>query len=152
MKSSKLSASNVRITKASVLSTPAHARAVAKAAFPEYTGRKIKTVAGKPVQIYNTYWGGGSKNSFVAVELATLRICPTPASISTPKELGGTGGDHTVIVPAGYAIVLHVIFCGRDLGCTVYLSADDAVDATAEIVGETAELPGLSVKQIEGVR
>lgn len=97
-------------------------KSIVKAAFPEYRGRKITSKIGELVNVTGTYWDGGSRNEFVAVELATMRVQPMAAALRDPVELGGMRGGK-VAVPVGYAIVEHSIFCGRDVGCVVYYAA-----------------------------
>lgn len=83
--------------------------------------------------MYGTYWSEGSLNEYVAVNLTTNEIAETPLSMKSPRELGGTGGDSRVVIPAGFAIVCKAIFCGRDCGCTVYLAAAPALTSTAAL-------------------
>lgn len=100
---------------------------IARAAFPDWRGRKAKFDRNGTCGMYGTYWSEGSINEYVAVNLATGMIAETPLSMKSPRELGGTGGDSRVVVPAGFAIVCRAIFCERDCGCTVYLAAAPAL-------------------------
>lgn len=108
-------------------------RDIARAAFPEWRGRKLLVKNVKSVTLSGTYWSGGSKNTFVAVELATGRTSPAAASLGDPNVFGGTGDNcPTIEIPAGFAIVEHVIFRGKDLGCRVYLPLEVEVLTRAE--------------------
>ena len=108
---------------------PLTAFAIARAAFPSWTGRKARFSPRGTVHVGGTCWDGGTRSEFVAVRLATLETCSLPESSRTPREMGGTAPDSTVTVPEGYALVEHTIFCGRDAGCTVYVAAALALDA-----------------------
>lgn len=99
----------------------ATARKIAKAAFPEWRGRKLFVKVRPDVFLSDTFWSGGTRNDYVAVELATGRTAPTLPKVGTPREFGGQGGDVRVPIPEGVAIVEHSIFCGKDVGCTVYI-------------------------------
>lgn len=110
---------------------------IVKAAFPGYRGRKISSEHTGSVSIYGTYWDGGSRNEFVAVELATMRAQPMAASLRDPVEFGGMRGG-SVVVPEGFAIVEHSISCGKDVGCRVFYAAP--VVAVVVEAGVAAEL------------
>lgn len=97
-------------------------KSIVSAAFPEYRGRKIRSKVGELVYVANTCWSGGTRNEFVAVELATMRVLPMAEALRAPVEFGGMQGGK-VAVPQGYAIVEHSIFQGKDVGCRVYYAA-----------------------------
>ncbi len=102
-------------------------RDIAKAAFPKWRGRKLHVERVESVTLSGTYWDGGSKSTFVAVELSTLRTSPADARLGDPNVFGGRGDDRpTIEIPAGFAIVEHVIFRGKDLGCRVYMAPEGA--------------------------
>lgn len=107
----------------------ATARKLAKLAFPGWRGRKLRVKETPEVGLYGTYWDGGSKNEFVAVELATGRVAPSHAALSIPREFGGLGGSHRLVIPEGVAVVEHSIFCGKDVGCTVYVRPEKTLEA-----------------------
>ena len=106
-------------------------RDLVKIAFPEYKGRKIRVTDGARTYVGNTCWDGGTKSDYVAINLATGQTCGMPRSASTPREMGGTAPDDYMVVPAGFALVEHAFFCGRDTGCTVTFGAPPAL-ATGE--------------------
>lgn len=114
-----------RYDAASAMEGPHATMAIAKAAFPGWRGRKLRTEQRESVTLLGTYWSGGSKNTFVAVELATLRTSPADRRLGDPNAFGGIGDSHpTIRIPPGYAIVEHVIFRGKDLGCRVYTAIE----------------------------
>jgi hypothetical protein len=98
-------------------------KSIVKAAYPSYRGRKIRisehTSNGMNT---NSYWDGGSRDTFTVVDLATLQARPIPGinPISPPANWR----DPTTI-EAGTAIVEHSIFCGKDAGCTVHIRPED---------------------------
>ncbi len=105
--------------------------AIARIAFPSWGGRKCSVSEKSTVHVGDTFWDGGSRTEYVAVNLATGQTCGLPESASTPREMGGTAPDARVTVPAGFALVSHSIYCGRDVGCTVTFGAPPAL-ATGE--------------------
>jgi len=101
------------------LDPTADVKELATMAFPSYRGRTFKLVAdGDPVSVVS-YWAGGSRDSYVAIDLATGRALPIPQN-GTPFD-GGPIRPDGVAVPPGYAIVKHSVFCGKDVGITFYV-------------------------------
>lgn len=98
-------------------------KAIVKAAFPSYRGRKIKVSEHAKNSVRtNSYWDGGSRDTFVVVTLATLRARPI-AGIN-PLNPPDNWRDATVIEP-GTVIVEHSIFCGKDVGCRIHIREED---------------------------
>ena len=94
---------------------------VCKLAFPEYRGRKFRYDTRIPTDL-SSYWDGGSRNSFAFVELKTGKVAPVQSNhpffeAGRPSELKS--------LPAGFVVVEHSIFCGKDMGMTVYVNAGD---------------------------
>lgn len=122
-------------------------RDIAKAAFPGWKGRKLRVERRETVTLSGTYWSGGSKNEFVAVELATMRTSPADARLGDPNAFGGIGDScPTIGIPVGFAIVEHVIFRGKDLGCRVYMAPegrDLVAEHTAQLEAEAEERSAL---------
>ena len=87
--------------------------AVIRGAFPGYTGPKWKVNVCTQVHLTGMEWGGGSRSQYHAVDLAT-------GAVALPIAAA------TVDLPAGVAIVEHVMFCGKDMGCTIYLRPENA--------------------------
>ena len=69
----------------------------------------------------DSYWSGGSRDYYVAVNLVTRQTFPVPEN-GTPfmPEVFQASA-----IPANWAIVCHTIFCGKDLGLTVYVNAEN---------------------------
>lgn len=113
--------------------------AIARIAFPSWGGRKCSVSEGSTVRVECTFWDGGSRTEFVAVNLATGEVCGLPESARTPREMGGTAPDNLTIVPAGFALVSHSIYCGKDVGCNVTFGAPMALAAsTTHSLGDGA--------------
>lgn len=96
-------------------------RKIAAAAYPDYRGRKIQVKAADKSINVKSYWDGGSRSYFVFVRLADMNVSkPVPAQhpVFDPQI---PNADH-VQIPEGVACVAHSIFCGKDLGLTVYVN------------------------------
>ncbi len=98
-------------------------KAMAAKAFPEYNGRKFKLDnSGRPVNM-TSHWDGGSRDTFVVMELSTGKLKPIPQNGTMFDRV--SVGD--TVVPPGFMIVEHTIFCGKDLGITFHVDPDTAM-------------------------
>jgi len=90
-------------------------RAILDATFPEYRGRKFKVEFTETVTFSDTNWGGGTKNTYVAVATdgRTARL-----NVPAPWFNAVEGARMTMSL--NVLIVKHTIFCGKDLGITIY--------------------------------
>ena len=86
--------------------------------FPEYTGRKFFADYSGRVTFIDTNWGGGTRNSYKAVNLENGKVQPLPVSAPWANPVEG----HSVEIPAGCAVVEHSIFCGQDSGITLHMA------------------------------
>jgi hypothetical protein len=98
-------------------------RAMARVAFPNYRGRTYQIDASGTVDV-RSYWSGGSRDTFVAVNLATRRTLAVPQN-GTPFD-GGPIALDGVAIPEGYVIIEHSISCGRDVGITFHVHPNAA--------------------------
>ena len=97
-------------------------KAIIKASFPDYRGRKVYVdPSDRPVDV-RSYWSGDSRDYFTVVDMRTLRAVGVPQN-GTPYE-GGPISQDGVIPPVGYAIVEHSFFCGKDAGITIHVHPD----------------------------
>ena len=81
-------------------------KAMARMAFPNYTGRKFKLDnSGRPVNV-TSYWDGGSRDYYSAVNLSTGTRIDVPQN-GTPFD-GGAVAPDGVTVPPGYVIAEHL--------------------------------------------
>lgn len=98
---------------------------MAKAAFPEYRGRKFRTRQSATYQMEN-YWDGGTRTYVKAVNLETGAIV-APESFTTNPMNGGAHAQFAI--PQGVALVEHSFFCGADCGLTFITSPSPAIEA-----------------------
>ena len=104
-------------------------RAIVGATFPAYRGRKFAIEGdGRPVSV-TSYWGGGSRDYFAAIDMRSLKGGGRPRVMAVPQNGtpfdGGPVAPDGVVVPEGYAIVEHSIFCGKDVGITIHVNPAD---------------------------
>jgi len=100
------------------------AKQIALACYPGYRGRKVKVEVRETYTLAD-YWDGGSREYATAYELATgTKQWPTVACGIPWSNVANS----TVTIPAGWAVVVHYIFCGKDCGIRIYInpSADKA--------------------------
>ena len=101
--------------------TSKEASPVVKLVFPNYTGRKFKVEFTDKVTFYDTNWGGGTKNSYAAIKSdGTVGNLYAPAPWANPVE------GKTVDLPVDILLVEHSIFCGKDMGITIYAHPTNA--------------------------
>ena len=70
--------------------------------------------------LHGTYWDGGSRTTYTAVNLATLQT--GAAEQYAPPQFGGPAQAPTVSIPDGVAIVATGVFCGKSATATVYVN------------------------------
>lgn len=89
---------------------------IVKATFPHYKGRTIKLSTEIPREL-NSYWVGGSKDSYVFYELSTGRVLQVEDNHPFFQQ-----GRPRVLksLPEGLLLVNHNFFCGQDMGITIY--------------------------------
>lgn len=91
---------------------------IARLAFPGYRGRKFEVIISDRPRRLVSYWDGGSRDEFVAVQGAKVFRVPTR---------GALGEDAPDYVPVpGTILVERSIFMGKDSGCKIYLHPADA--------------------------
>jgi len=101
---------------------------IIKRCYPDYKGRKIVISTMIPNQL-ESYWDGGSRTFYTFYELAT-------------EKLLNIGSNHPFFekdkprliekLPRGIIIVAHTIFCGKDMGITIYANKEDIVPLLPE--------------------
>lgn len=96
-------------------------RQLLRLTFPAYRGRRIFLErAAHPVDV-RSYWDGGCRSYFAAVDLRTLRTVVLPQN-GTPYD-GGPIAPDGVLIPPGRAIVEHAIR-GTHQAVYVHVGAD----------------------------
>ena len=116
------------------LSDSKQVKQVAKNAFPNYNGRKFKVQFGTKNMSIRSYWDGGSRTYYALVNLATMEAKHAPTSHPFFNKVDVEVDN--VEIPQGFVIVAHSIFCGKDMGLTVYTPEEKPQLAS----GEGAEL------------
>lgn len=97
-------------------------RAVCHAAYPAYKGLKCKVVfTTDPIDLAS-YWDGGTRTYFQVLELGTLKTLEVPSQ--HPAFDQQIKGAESFSIPPGFVVVAHDIFCGKDLGLTIYARPD----------------------------
>lgn len=97
---------------------------IVRAAFPSYKKHEVALSFAETVTISGTYWDGGSRSTYIAVEINTLRTLGAPHY--NPLQFGGPKENPKVEIPAGVAILEGGTFCGKPATVHVFLRPDDA--------------------------
>lgn len=102
--------------------TKKEAEPLVKITFPEYRGRKFRLQAhDTPVDV-TSYWDGGSRSYYAAVDLNGMKSVQLPQN-GTPFD-GGPIAPDGVMIPVGKAIVEHRIIQGKDYGIIVHVNVE----------------------------
>jgi hypothetical protein len=96
-------------------------RKIVNATFPSYKGRKFQLSTDIPTRL-DSYWSGGSRSFYSFYELNTGKVLDVGSNhpffeAGKPRELE--------TLPPGIVIVKHSIFCGKDMGITIYANSGD---------------------------
>jgi len=96
-----------------------------KAAYPGAKSRRTVGVDARESYHVHDFWDGGSKTECVFVRLEDLAVkhsseMPDEARQVMANPFNLPIGD--TVLPPGYAVVEHVIFCGKDLGYRIILN------------------------------
>jgi hypothetical protein len=89
-----------------------------------YNGKKFKAVVCTEMTVPITagLWQGGSREYFVAVDFDSGRIIEFP---NQHNFIQGRSEKQIELKP-GFAVVEHVMSCGKDAGLTFYIHPDNA--------------------------
>ena len=83
--------------------------------FPEYRGRKFKLYFQQHVIFSDLHWAGGTRNSYAFVRAdGELAFFPASTPWDSPFE------GRKMPLPENILVVEHTMFCGKDLGITIY--------------------------------
>jgi hypothetical protein len=121
---------------------------IAKRQF-ETKARKFRVVARATYQMAN-YWDGGSREYCVALNLATGETRVPDFATTNPLEGPRSAAHAEFAIPAGFGILAHSIYCGKDCGITLYVSADTERTLTAgpSDLRSTVEVPAISMAEL----
>lgn len=86
--------------------------------------RMVRIHPCESVSFFNTFWDGGSKNSYKAVKLETGETA-SPILGSSPWNAIAEG--QTVKLEPGIVIVEESVFCGKFMSLTVHIHPDNLV-------------------------
>lgn len=87
---------------------------------PEYRKHNVIVNVVERMALGGTYWSGGSRVAYTAVNLLTMQSSGAPQF--SPPQFGGPATDPVVAVPEGVAIVSTGTFCGKKATASVYLN------------------------------
>ncbi len=91
-----------------------------RAADPSYRKHQFTLTASETVCLCNTYWDGGSRSTYTAIDLITGRNKGAPQF--NPPEFGGPKTAPVVPIPEGIAIVETGIFLGKTAIARIFLN------------------------------
>jgi hypothetical protein len=87
---------------------------------PKYRKHKAIIAGAERVTLSGTYWDGGSRSSYTAVNLETGLSIDAPQY--SPPQFGGPKVDPVVELPEGVVIVRTGIFCGKTETAKVFVN------------------------------
>lgn len=95
------------------------------AAFPAYRKHQVFVSVTARVGLGGSYWNGGSRSTYIAVNLANGYSASAPQF--NPPQFGGPITDPVVTLPEDVAIVQGGIFNGKPATAHIYLRPDTAL-------------------------
>lgn len=95
---------------------------ILKITFPDYKGRTFRVCYTTDVTFYDTNWGGGSKNTYAAVQMTTGKV---GRMVVPAPWVNGIEGQR-VQLPEDVVIVEHSVFCGKDMGIRFHVHESHA--------------------------
>ena len=86
-----------------------------------YSGKKFRAIVTDSVYIPSDAgtWSGGSRTLYSAIHLTSGESRPACDSYSAPWD--SSRKDQSVTLKPDFAIISHSIFCGKDMGLTIYI-------------------------------
>lgn len=96
-------------------------QSIIEAAYPGYRGKKLSLCMNVPTEL-NSYWDGGSRDYYVFVNLDTMKAIKLPSN--HPFYERGVS-NQLATLPSRIVLVKHCIFCGKDMGLTIYANQGD---------------------------
>jgi hypothetical protein len=107
-------------------------KAILGVSFPEYKGRKVSVRLSERVFI-DTEGGGGSYDRAVAVQMSDGKSADVP-NVSPFSGAYMAQVNDGIPLPAGVALVVHSMFCGKDAGIVIHV-APESVRQLAALAG-----------------
>ena len=101
---------------------PDYIKKIAKTAYPDYKGRKIRYRTDKQTidTSYNANWSEGSRTEYKFVRTDNGAVLDNPNKNLAPWQHTYDQKEIATLIP-GLACVTHSIFMGKDTGLTVYI-------------------------------
>jgi hypothetical protein len=103
---------------------PKDVQNIIRATFPNYAGKKVSVQGAEEVMITDLNWTGGSRTRYAACTLDGQPTGNADAGNAAPPFRNPVEGK-TVPIPQGFALVAHVMFCGKDLGLRIHVNPAD---------------------------
>ena len=102
---------------------------IVKATFPEYRGRKIYFSDAITKRELRRYWVGGSRDYYMFYQPATGKVWSLGSN--HPFFEKGKPAPTCEVMPESVCLVEHSIFCGKDIGITIYARAPLGIEHKA---------------------
>ena len=96
---------------------------IAQAAFPDYRGKKYRVKLFTGPMSLTSNWEGGSRDFYALIHLPSNRTQPVPEN-GTPFSNRATT-EQVETLPTNCAVVRHTLFCGKDLGVTIFVGEEN---------------------------
>lgn len=93
---------------------------VIRSADSSYRKHQATIFACEQVTLSDTYWDGGSRSTYTAVDLMTGRSKGAPQF--DPPQFGGPATSPVVSIPEGIAIIRTGVFMGKTATATIYVN------------------------------
>ena len=94
------------------------------AAFPSYKGKKFAIEPVTKLMLRDLNWSGGTRSQYRALSLDGKVLGSMDKwNHVHPADNKAEGAE--LEIPLGACVVRHSFFCGRDMGLTIYLNAED---------------------------
>ena len=92
---------------------------ICRAAFPEYRGKRVQVRYNAQDMNLRSYWDGGSKSYWRVIDITAAHILAIPTT--HPMFDRNVKGIECFTPPAGFVVVEHCYFSGKDMGLRVYV-------------------------------
>lgn len=115
---------------------------IVNASFSGYKGKRIILSTEIPTKL-DSYWDGGSKDSYAFYNLDTGKSKPLASNHpffekQNPRDL--------LYLPERNLLVKHSIFCGKDMGITIYANEKDLTPMIPESIETVSKLEYIVLK------
>lgn len=100
-------------------------------AFPGYNGKMFQVKVAESVTLHGVNWSGGSRNSWAVVSLKDDEKVGRLDNMMAPWDERNPEGTK-VELTSEFVVVEHCIFCGKDLGITIYAHPNSIVKELVE--------------------